>query len=333
MYKRQPEELVSEVALNHTNLSLGKGGSTRLKAVITPDTALDKVVSWSSSNPAVASVDQTGMVTSGKEGTAVISVTSNDGGKTAECKVTVDFGGTWKKDGKGWWYGYNDGSWLSNCRMKIEKGYYAFDGAGYMKTGWVSLGGRWSYHTTEGSALIGWQKIDGVWYYLKNDSLMSTGWLKQGNTWYYLNGSGRMLTGWYKVGNTWYYSNGSGAMLTGWQKIGGTWYYLRESGAMATGWIQLSGKWYYLNGSGAMQTGWYKVGSTWYYSNGSGAMLTGWQKIGGTWYYLRESGAMAIGWLQLSGKWYYLQKSGKMASDSWVGRYYVNKSGVWTKTR
>ena len=329
----KPEELVSEVALNHTNLSLGKGGSTRLKAVITPDTALDKVVSWSSSNPAVASVDQTGMVTSGKEGTAVISVTSNDGGKTAECKVTVDFGGTWKKDGKGWWYGYNDGSWLSNCRMKIGRGYYAFDGAGYMKTGWVSLGGRWSYHTTEGSALIGWQKIDGVWYYLKNDSLMSTGWLKQGNTWYYLNGSGRMLTGWYKVGNTWYYSNGSGAMLTGWQKIGGTWYYLRESGAMATGWIQLSGKWYYLNGSGAMQTGWYKVGSTWYYSNGSGAMLTGWQKIGGTWYYLRESGAMAIGWLQLSGKWYYLQKSGKMASDSWVGRYYVNKSGVWTKTR
>ncbi|POP30107.1 PspC family transcriptional regulator, partial [Lactonifactor longoviformis] len=68
--------------------------------------------------------------------------------------------------------------------------------------------------------------------------------------------------------------------------------------------------WYYLNGSGAMQTGWYKVGNTWYYSSSSGAMQTGWQYLGGKWYYLRDSGAMA--------------------SNTWVGRYYVNGSGVWT---
>ena len=31
----------------------------------------------------------------------------------------------------------------------------------------------------------------------------------------------------------------------------------------------------------------------------------------------------------IGGKWYYLESSGAMASDTWIGEYYVNASGVW----
>ena len=62
-------------------------------------------------------------------------------------------------------------------------------------------------------------------------------------------------------------------------------------------------------------------------------MTTGWQKISGKWYYMNGSGAILTGWNQIGGKWYYMYSSGAMASNTWIGSYYVNGSGVWTKTR
>ena len=62
-------------------------------------------------------------------------------------------------------------------------------------------------------------------------------------------------------------------------------------------------------------------------------MATGWLLDGKTWYYLKSNGAMVTGWLQLGSKWYYLKNSGAMAVSEWVGRYYVNGSGVWSRTR
>ena len=44
-------------------------------------------ITWSSSNPAIVTVDADGIVVGKKKGTAVITVKS--GGKTVKCKVTV----------------------------------------------------------------------------------------------------------------------------------------------------------------------------------------------------------------------------------------------------
>ncbi|NGM16937.1 hypothetical protein GMI70_02760 [Eggerthellaceae bacterium zg-893] len=104
----------------------------------------------------------------------------------------------------------------------------------------------------------------------------------------------------------------------------GTWYMLDyrhdgQYGAMLTGWQQDGGEWYHFAKSGAMQSGWMKdADGTWYLLNSKhdgtfGAMLTGWQKVGG--------------------KWYYMDASGAMAENEWVGRYWVDGSGVWTATR
>ena len=62
-------------------------------------------------------------------------------------------------------------------------------------------------------------------------------------------------------------------------------------------------------------------------------MVTGWVKDGSTWYYCSGSGAMQTGWVYTGGNYYYLYDNGAMAANTWIGKYYVNASGVWTKTR
>ena len=78
--------VVESVELSKSELSLELGGSATLTATVKPDNATDKTVGWSSSDPAVASV-QNGLVTALMAGTAVIMARAGD--KTATCKVTV----------------------------------------------------------------------------------------------------------------------------------------------------------------------------------------------------------------------------------------------------
>jgi autotransporter-associated beta strand protein len=65
------------------------GQSTQLFATVLPENADNQVVSWTTSNPAVASVDSTGLVTALSAGTATITVTTQDGGKTAIRNLSV----------------------------------------------------------------------------------------------------------------------------------------------------------------------------------------------------------------------------------------------------
>ncbi len=80
---------VTGVSLDKTELSLTVGGTETLTATVAPDNATDKTVTWTSSDSAVATVDQNGVVTAVARGTAVITATTADGGKTASCTVTV----------------------------------------------------------------------------------------------------------------------------------------------------------------------------------------------------------------------------------------------------
>ena len=80
---------VTGVTLNKATLSLIAGASETLTATVAPADATNKKVTWKSSNAAVASVDANGKVTGVKAGEATITVTTEDGGKTATCKVTV----------------------------------------------------------------------------------------------------------------------------------------------------------------------------------------------------------------------------------------------------
>lgn len=80
---------VTGVTLNKTTLKLSKGTSETLTATIAPTNATNKKVTWTSSDPAVATVDASGKVTGVAKGTATITVTTEDGGHTATCAVEV----------------------------------------------------------------------------------------------------------------------------------------------------------------------------------------------------------------------------------------------------
>ncbi len=80
---------VTSVSLNKNNLTLDVGKSETLTATITPSNATNQNVTWESSNPSVATVDESGKVTAVAPGEATITVTTADGGKTATCTVTV----------------------------------------------------------------------------------------------------------------------------------------------------------------------------------------------------------------------------------------------------
>lgn len=74
------------------------------------------------------------------------------------------------------------------------------------------------------------------------------------------------------------------------------------------GWVRSDGKWYYYDGGKMVKAEWVKWKGSWYYLGADGAMLTGWQTIGG--------------------KMYYLASNGSMAQDEWVGKYFLDMSGV-----
>ena len=81
----------SSVSLDKTSLNLQLGGSADLHATVLPADATDPSVSWTSSDPSVAKVNN-GHVTAIAAGTATITVTTTDGNKTATCSVTVTAG-------------------------------------------------------------------------------------------------------------------------------------------------------------------------------------------------------------------------------------------------
>lgn len=92
--KAKPVETVAVtgVTLNETELTLEEGETADLTATIAPENATNKNMTWTSSDPDTATVDENGHVTAKKAGEtpAVITVTTEDGGKTATCKVTVN---------------------------------------------------------------------------------------------------------------------------------------------------------------------------------------------------------------------------------------------------
>jgi len=80
---------VTSVSLNKGNLSLSAGESEKLTATVQPSNATDKTVTWSTNDAGVATVSSDGLVRAVAPGSAQIVVTTNYGGRTAYCSVTV----------------------------------------------------------------------------------------------------------------------------------------------------------------------------------------------------------------------------------------------------
>ena len=80
---------VTGVTVAPAALTLEVGQTGALTATVAPATATNKAVTWTSSAPAIATVDASGTVKGIAPGTATITVKTADGGKTVTCAVTV----------------------------------------------------------------------------------------------------------------------------------------------------------------------------------------------------------------------------------------------------
>ena len=80
---------VTGIVLSPVSLTVSIGSSQQLASTIAPGNASNKNLSWNSNNTAVATVSATGMVTAVSIGTATITVTTEDGGKTATTAITT----------------------------------------------------------------------------------------------------------------------------------------------------------------------------------------------------------------------------------------------------
>lgn len=109
---------VTGVSLDRSALTLSEGDTARLTATVEPADATNQNVTWASSAPDVATVDASGNVTAVAEGTATITATTEDGGKTATCTVTVehahDPAAAWSSDASGHWHA------CAGCGEKLD---------------------------------------------------------------------------------------------------------------------------------------------------------------------------------------------------------------------
>lgn len=123
-----------------------------------------------------------------------------------------DAQGTWKRDEKGWWFEFRDGTYPAGEKTSDQNG---------EKLGWIQKDGKWWAFGSDGYLKRGWAQdnASGKWYLIDENTGMQTSWHydESDQHWYYLDPA-------------------SGVMLTGWQFINGKWYYLSKiSGAVPLG--------------------------------------------------------------------------------------------------
>ena len=88
---------VTGVTINNKNVTVKANNSVLITATVEPSDATNKYCVWSSDNPSIATVDN-GRIRGMSEGNCTITVTTNDGGFTDTCSVTVGAAETTNQD-------------------------------------------------------------------------------------------------------------------------------------------------------------------------------------------------------------------------------------------
>ena len=141
---------VTGVTLSQTSATLtAKGATVTLTANVSPSNATDKSVTWKSSNTAVATVSSSGVVTAVANGTATITATTNSGGKSASCNVTVAIPTT---SSDGWTYTTALPSSITTTNYDIQyQNIYQQYATSSPGTGWTDTGVDKQEYTKSGS--------------------------------------------------------------------------------------------------------------------------------------------------------------------------------------
>lgn len=80
---------VSGISLDKNECEIAVGNSVKLNATIKPENATNKNVRWQSEDTKIATIDSEGQLYGVSEGVVIVNAITEDGGKTAVCKVSV----------------------------------------------------------------------------------------------------------------------------------------------------------------------------------------------------------------------------------------------------
>ena len=83
------EVKVTGVELNQSSITIKENDTYQLRATVSPSDATNKYVSYASNNSTIADVSNSGLITAYNEGSCIVTVTTVDGGYTADCHVSV----------------------------------------------------------------------------------------------------------------------------------------------------------------------------------------------------------------------------------------------------
>ena len=271
------------ITLNYDNAQLVPGDVLQLTAIVNPDNATVKDITWTSSNPAVADVDENGLVNAYTQGSTQIIVQCGD--VTAICDITVYIPDAslyeFKQGDDGNWYMFVDGD--------ID---YDYTGMALNDYGWWMLTNGTVDFTYTGMALNNYG-----WWYITNGALDLTytgmalndfGWwmLTNGTVDFTYTGMALNNYGW------WYITNGAlDLTYTGMALNDYGWWYITNGALDLT-----------YTGMALNEYGWWYMtkGMVDYTYNDLGLNKYGWWKI--------TNGALDLGYNSLSENEYGLWK-------------------------
>ena len=341
---------VTSISLDRSSISLDSADNYQLSAYIYPSTASNKNVVWESSDPSVATVDDNGMVTALKKGTAKITVKAMDGSNvSASCTVTV-----------------KNTTYVCDTVDKIESQHnyenecsdswiYTIEGAECIEVGFdertaVESGFDYIYIFSADDTMVGQYtgtdlagktiRIEGSKVRIKLESDGS------GNEWGFKVTSVKRASKSHMMelipakeatcieegNNSYYYcsecnkyfKDEAGTIETTisdeiipvkkyHEYVNGYCKYCNKAQYEA-GWKKTSTGWWYDNGDGTYpKNEWKYIDGKWYHFDERGYRQTGWKYIGSNWYFFNESGDMRTGWFTRYGKTYYCKPDGSMA--------------------
>ena len=354
-----PEVAVTGVTVSKSKLSIAPGDTATLTANVAPADASNTNVTWSSSDSSVASVSNTGVVSAKKNGTAVITVTTEDGGFKATCSVTVTDN---PQPTTGTVYFKNTNNWASPCvymwnsSTKVNNGWpgvpmtktsdssvYAYEygvDSEYNMAIFTNAGASQTADLTFAGDGYIYDPGTGKWsVYGGGEEVKVTG-VSLNKTTATVNVNGTTtLSATVAPSNatnknvTWSSSNTSVAKVSN----SGVVTAVAKGSAVIT--VKTTDGGYTATCSVTVNEvvvteGWKKDSKGWYYVNADGTYVkSAWKKIDGKWYHFDASGYMQTGWYKEGSTYYYLKSNGVLASDEWVenDKYYIDANGKWVQ--
>jgi len=323
---------VTGVTVSPATATVSVGLTTQLTATVAPANATNQNVSWTSSNTAIATVSAAGLVTGVAAGTATITATTADGGKTASSAITVNPATSftvyfyppsgWGSGIKIYWWSAQpagvlaDGTWPGVAMNNAGNGWYSYTFTNVTSTNLIfDDGSNQTGNLNRGST--GWY-YNGTWY----NSQPSTGSIPPFTVYFWR--PSNWGTG---INIYWWSAQPAGALADGtWPGVamtndGDGWYAYTFNNITSTnlifndgsnqtanlnrgstGWYQ-NGTWYDSNPGAPSGTTYYQIinrwqANTYLYDGGNGKVLYGTNPSGNAYQWTQVAGPAGYVYLQ-----------------------------------